>query len=625
MSRHDVIATASGSILGWALSLSCALAACGQAANTSAPPDASIASDVTTEPDSAAEADLAIEPDTSLEADTSTEPDTSVAPDTSIEPDTAVDAEADTTTPCALCDAHASIVDGLTRIAFDLYVSRVAADTTRYVPLVWASAEATGGDRAGLAGTMPAPGWMGRVGAGRVVVWAGHEGAFSGASDGVADNDAFRVRLLDWLRGGGQRVHVASGHGEWLRLADLSPAVRAALDGVTFAELDGTLDAAALATTDLLVLGNPWGDMSDAELDAIATWIDGGGAALVLGVGWSWRGSHDDPRAERYPVQRLGQRLGFSVSDGSIFDPATPAGDPASPAFALRALDAWRPLEVVVLTGDDVPRVAAEAAAHPAALFVIEGAHMGLALPSADWPLLTDPVAALAALDRIYLAELDLVGGVNPAFGGDMVWLVGVDAPDEPFWMHSGNPIVYQVPAARSEILPNLATYGHPGWGIAHEQGHNMHSSSCADLYVVEGTGEVWPNVFGLWSYRQNGWDWAPQMGADLFAAGHAYHAQPAPDFADLLADPFVLLGCFDLLLTAHGWDGMRAFLTGAAEDAAAGLRIDDDAGRTAYLVERLSLAYGLDLAPLFAHWGFTVSDASRAVTSGLPLSDVTW
>jgi hypothetical protein len=50
-----------------------------------------------------------------------------------------------------------------------------------------------------------------------------------------------------------------------------------------------------------------------------------------------------------------------------------------------------------------------------------------------------------------------------------------------------------------------------------------------------------------------------------------------------------------------------------------------DDAARTAYFVEELSHAYGLDLAPLIAHWGFAVSAESRAATAGYPPPDLTW
>ncbi len=503
-------------------------------------------------------------------------------------------------------------------------MSRVAAEPSLYAPLIWASDQATGGDRTGLAGTLPSPGWLGQIDRGRVVVWAGHEGAWTQGSDGRHDNDAFRLRVITWLLAGGTRLGFTAGHGEWLTMATFSPELRHRLvsGGVQLRELSAPLDASQLAAVDAVIFGNPWGTIADAELDLLDRYVRVGGGVLATGLGWSWRAGHDDPQALHYPLQRLGTRLGFAVMDGSIEDPADRAGEPAMPMYVLRPLASYAPMRIVVLNGAAVARVATLAAAALAsgerALFVIEGARMGLALPTEDWGLLVDPVGAIAALDRIYRAELELVGAVQPPFGGEMVWLIPRDVPDAAWWMHAGNPIVFQRAAARQELIPRLNDEGHPGWGIAHEHGHNMHAAA-HDLYVPEVTVEVWPNVFGLWSYRQNGWSWVPQMGSTLFAAGHAYHASTSPAFSDLAADPFILLGCFDLLIGTHGWDGMRAMLTRAARDAATGMTAGDDAARLAYLVEHLSAGYQRDLTPLFRHWGFTVSDATAGVTAQWP------
>jgi hypothetical protein len=397
--------------------------------------------------------------------------------------------------------------------------------------------------------------------------------------------------------------------------------------GVTVSTITGTLDAATLDGYDALILGNPWNEFTTAELDALEAWVRGGGGLLVLGVGWSWPIYSDDPTGDLYPSNVLGERFGFRVMDGSIYDPDPPAGTPDMPGYQIRPLSDYQPLDVVVLRSveTNVATVKDLAAANPDALYVIEGAHMGLQLPTRDWALLDDPVAALAALDRLYEAESALAGGVNPPFDGDVVWIVALDDLDAPWWMHSGNPIVFRADAARAEIIPRFNAEGHPGWGIAHEQGHNMEGDSCANLYVVDGTVEVWENVFGVYSYLQNGWDWTAQMGATLFDAGHAYHAQASPVFADLLADPFILLGCLDLIWTRYGWEGMQRFMTQAATDAAAGVTTADDAARTAYFVEQLSAAYNVDFAPLIVHWGFAVSASSRAITAVYPACDITW
>ena len=100
---------------------------------------------------------------------------------------------------------------------------RVDAEQGRFVPLVWGSARATGGDRLALAGTLPAPGWIGVVGDGRVVVWAGHEGFFSSTADGLADDDVRGASLGvgglggDGAPNGGGRAHVERKGGDRCR------------------------------------------------------------------------------------------------------------------------------------------------------------------------------------------------------------------------------------------------------------------------------------------------------------------------------------------------------------------------------------------------------------------------
>jgi hypothetical protein len=531
-----------------------------------------------------------------------------------------------TSATCDECAAdRAEVIEGLTRVRFDALMSRVEADRAHFVPLVWGSALATGGDKQGLPGSLPAPGWLGRVGAGRVVVWAGHEGAFGTSQDGIEDNDAFRVRLIDWLRGSGTRVAFLSGHREWFGEDKLSAVVRAEMQGrgVSITSLGAPLDGAALERVDVLVFGNPWGPVSASELDAIAEWVRRGGAVLALGLGWSWPGWSADSTGGTYPLNQLGARLGFHVVNGAIDDPGATTGASSAPGYEFRTLDEFAPRSVRVLRASetDVGQVKALAAASPETRFVIEGTYMGLSLPTESWAKLNDPAAAVAALDKVYLAELAMVSGSNPPFGGANVWIVPGDQADEAWWMHSGNPIVYQSRAAVAEIIPHLNSEGHPGWGIAHELGHNFHSSTCGDLFVTEDTGEVWPNVFALASYRANGWDYRPQMGSELLNVGHRHHAEATPDFAALKADPFILLGCLDLIGKEHGWDGMRVFLTRAARDHAAGMTAGSEAERLAYWVDVMSESYQIDFAPLIAHWGFPVAKASFAKTSAYPPS----
>lgn len=532
-------------------------------------------------------------------------------------------------TPPPLDDVRAPLVLGVTTIQADLQQSRVSTSDSRLLPIVWASARASSGDKLGLPGTLPAPGWAGRFGSGRLVVWAGHEGFFGNAADGRHDNDRFRQNLLGWLLGAGDRIGFADTHGEWFTQTSFSPALATWLSGRSGSSrnIGAALDASVLGRFDVVVVGNPWDTVAAAEIDALVSWVHRGGSLLVLGLGWSWSQYHLDPGNLAYPVNRIGERFDFRVENSTIVDPATTVGSAAAPGFVVHPLAEYRPRTVRVLKAgrDDVNQVKTLGPASPDTLFVIEGQHMGLNLLPDDWPLLDDPAAALVALDRIYSAELALVGAAHPPFGGDTVWAIAADDPDGAYWMHAGNPIVFKREAGQLEIIPLLNSEGYPGWGIGHEQGHNMHIDACQNLFVVEGTAEPWCNVFNVFSYLRNGWSWTSAHSEDIFAAGHAHHAQASPSFPQLTSDPWILLGCLELIWTRYGWTGMQTFLTRAATDAASGASAGDDAARTAYLVEQMSRAYQVDLAPLFAHWGFAVSSATQSATSGLPSCSITW
>jgi hypothetical protein len=221
-------------------------------------------------------------------------------------------------------------------------------------------------------------------------------------------------------------------------------------------------------------------------------------------------------------------------------------------------------------------------------------------------------------MDDVYRSQMKLVGWANQPYGAARIWYICKDDPAGRYYMHSGNPIVMKTAAGR-ETARKLSEEGRSGWGAAHELGHNMVISACGNLFVHSGTGEEWCNVFTTWTFREMGW---PEREGS-FDEGHTYHAQAEPDFEHMKSNPWVLLGCLELIWSRYGWDGMQRFLTQAAEDTKNGVRTSGDEEKTAYWVENMSRAYGLDLAPLISHWGFPVSDASRELTGKYPKPDI--
>lgn len=514
---------------------------------------------------------------------------------------------------------HDIITAGCSLVGGGNYGSRSTADSPLFEPLLWASDIATGGDKLGLQGTQPVAGWAGYHGAGRVLFWSMHEAMWSSGKDGLDSNDLFRQQAIEWLLAGKARVGVSRAHSGGMGVSGLSAALKSWMDGrgITYADEPATVDPTVLQNYDLLFIcyPNPW---PQAELDALEAWVDGGGSVLMCSQGWSWSGAIED-----HPLNILGTPFGLSIKGGTVSDPNAPNTQSATPNFAVAPLSDYTPAQVIVLKKgvDDLDSVTERAAAQPNDIFVLEGAYFGLQVPTADWPRLLDPSAAVDVLDQMYLAQVAYTGG-NPPFGGEIVWAISKHDPAGAYWMHSGNPIVMKQEAG-GDVVDSFNSSGLPGWGLPHELGHNMHSSTCGNNFIPYDLVEPSANIFTVWTYNYLGWDLSVGGHADYADAGIAYHNQANPDIAALKSSAWVMLGCLDLIWQRYGFGGMQAFLTETAADYAGGNSVSGDDARVAYLVEGLSRGYEIDFSPLFLHWGFPVSAQTQAYTDQWPDSDI--
>lgn len=520
--------------------------------------------------------------------------------------------------------AHKVITAGCTEVGGGFSISRTKCSNPELEPLLWGSPRSTGGDKYGLQGTLPSPSFAGHFGSGRVMVWTAHEGFWGNGKDAAADNPLFRSNAIGWLLGETKRVALATGHSEMLNINKLSSTLRNWMDmqGITLTEIDGALSYDNLNETDLLIVGNTWGDFPEVEAAKVADWVHSGGAVLAIGLGWAYYQYNDDASGESYAINRLGKHFGWHSLAGTISDPSAPNGQPGKPSFTVLPLSEYTPGEVVVLPSEslglsEIPQLAQD---HPHNIYVAVGKYMGLQFPADAWAKVDDPAAAVELMDRVYSLQEDLIGWANRPFGGSNIWYISKDDPDGRYYMHSGNPIVMKVGAAR-DTARVINDEGRSGWGTAHELGHNMVISACGNLFVHSGTGEEWCNVFTTWTFLQMGWP--KREGA--FDEGHKYHRESDPDFAHMTSNPWVLLGCLELIWNKYGWDGMQTFLTKAATDTANGVRNKGNEERTAYWVENLSQAYEIDFADLIAHWGFPVTPASREITAQYEPADIPW
>ncbi|MCC7477497.1 hypothetical protein IT575_03475 [bacterium] len=517
---------------------------------------------------------------------------------------------------------HDVITAGCSSVLGGHYISRSTCDNPSFEPLLWASQDGIGGDKLGLQRTQPVPGWAGYHYDGRVLFWSGHEGFWGTGNDAKGDNDLFRTQALRWLLDGGTKVLCLRSHGGGPDSSGFSAAVKAALagEGVSFTDSNAAPTAELLAEYDLVYIGH--GDSyTPEEVDTVMAWLEAGGSLLLAAQGWVWSGEE----LPLHPLNQFGARFGCWISNGLLSDASAPNGQADTPNFAVAPLSEYKPARVIVLrtSETDVNTVKELAAASPNDIYVVEGQHMGLQLLSSDWPLLNDPLATINTLDQMYLEQVAMVGDQNRPYGGELTWIITQHAPSAGWYMHSGNPIVIQ-DYASGDLVQSFNDHGHPGWGLPHEHGHNMHLSACAYLFGADAV-EPCANIWSVRTFERMGWDLNQSGHPDYYQAGYDYHYAPTQNYSDVQASAWIWLGLLDLIWKKYGWEGMESFLAEAALDAKNGVTAPDDAFRTAYLVEGLSAAYSLDFSPLFDHWDFPLTDATRAATDVYPDAEIPW
>lgn len=152
---------------------------------------------------------------------------------------------------------------------------------------------------------------------GRVLAM-GHESFLSDNSIPYFDNETFVLNALSWLKTGAN-LQVTLKNG-WLNTGNTS-SLQTALsnNGYGFNGLSSSINSAALANTDILILGNDWNGQqpySPAELSAIESFVAGGGGLIIVGLGWSWPASLSD-----YPMNAVANSFNIAYQTSVISDP----------------------------------------------------------------------------------------------------------------------------------------------------------------------------------------------------------------------------------------------------------------------------------------------------------------
>jgi hypothetical protein len=134
-----------------------------------------------------------------------------------------------------------------------------------------------------------------------------HEGFFIDNEINFASNLTFASNAMNWLCPANRKsILISTGHREWANPSNLfSFENKAISNGYSYTFPAGGLTTANLAGIGLVVIGNAWGDFTQAELDALAAHLQNGGGILALGLGWSWAGLAND-----YPMNKVAALAG---------------------------------------------------------------------------------------------------------------------------------------------------------------------------------------------------------------------------------------------------------------------------------------------------------------------------
>jgi hypothetical protein len=148
------------------------------------------------------------------------------------------------------------------------------------------------------------------------VIAVGHESILANNAINQNDNALFLLQAMNWLNSGTKRVKFKQG---WINNNNSSIFQSNLINnGYSFSTISGTISAASLLNTDILLFGNDWNNQqaySVSELTAIQNFVSNGGSVFIAGLGWSW-----PQTLSLYPMNQVASLFGFEYTTDAIYD-----------------------------------------------------------------------------------------------------------------------------------------------------------------------------------------------------------------------------------------------------------------------------------------------------------------
>jgi hypothetical protein len=185
------------------------------------------------------------------------------------------------------------------------------------VPLFWGNHKAYTGDARWPQNSYPPVAIASEYKKGRFIA-LGHDGLLIDPSA----NDVFTANILNWLGNSYKykRVIIYTHISNWFNKGILSAKAKELLAsrGVEIIELGSQVTDEDLKECDLFIIVRPSQIIDQNEISSIVSYVERGGSVLMTGMGWYWEATNKTHDISDFPLNRLGEHLGFEYSKTSI-------------------------------------------------------------------------------------------------------------------------------------------------------------------------------------------------------------------------------------------------------------------------------------------------------------------
>jgi hypothetical protein len=488
------------------------------------------------------------------------------------------------------------------------------------VPLFWGNHKAYTGDTRWPQNSYPPVAIASEYQKGRFIA-LGHDGLLIDPSA----NDNFTGNILNWLGNSYKykKAIIYTHISTWFSKGILTAKAKELLASrdIEIIELASKVTEEDLKECDLFIIVRPTRIIDQNEVGSIVSYVEQGGSLLVTGMGWFWEAQNKPHDIEDFPLNRLGERLGFEYSKTSV-DKAPPNNKKGPSRYSpvgFRPLSSRKPVEVKYYSIKEhsnsfITRSISQT--RDKYHYVVEGKHVIVSMPYRFFKKCKRPVDFTTQLDVVYELYADFTDGIIP-FDGDKILILNID--NMYFNMSSGNPILSR--DNRIEYIVGeleKSNYKNPSWGLMHELGHDFIIGMKHYFVFGDGDNESWAEFLALYACQESGLEHKKPTWKET---AKAYDKSGEPDFERIKNEKWLMIGFLNHILDQYGWDVYKKLFKRYAELIREKNYPDfnDTEKKVDLFVKELSLAAGANFYSYFVRLDFPVNQSINKELKHLP------